>query len=111
MPRIELTGAQRKRLRGLAHALDALLQIGSGGLSTNVLSNIDQALERHELIKVRFMAQRDRKKALCAQIEDRLDCHLAGLVGHVAIFYRAAEEKGDRRVNREAKAPDLSGAF
>ena len=99
MPRIELTGAQRKRLRGLAHDLDAMIQIGSAGLSTHVLSNIDQALERHELIKVRFIAQRDQKKALCAKIERRLDCHLAGLVGHVAIFYRGAAQEAARRLD------------
>ena len=98
MPRSELSGAQRKRLRALAHDLDALIQIGSTGLSANVLSNIDQALKHHELIKVRFMAQRDQKKALCAQIEGRLDCHLAGLVGHVAIFYRAAPQDANRRL-------------
>jgi RNA-binding protein len=98
MPRTELTGAQRKRLRGLAHDLDALIQIGSGGLSENVLSNIDKALEHHELIKVRFMALRQHKKTLCSQIENRLDCHLAGLVGHVAILYRSAAREDDRRV-------------
>lgn len=95
---IELTSSQRKHLRGLAHHLEPLVQIGHSGLSDGVLASLDQALEQHELVKVRFLDHRSRKRALCAEVVERLGAALAGTVGHVAIFYRPASEDEDRQV-------------
>ena len=44
----KLTGSQRKYLRGVAHGYKPLVQIGKEGLSKNVLSSIDTAIEAHE---------------------------------------------------------------
>ena len=99
MTRILLTGSQRKRLRGLAHGLEASVQIGGAGLTENVSSNLNHALEHHELIKVRFVGSRDSKKEICGRIEQELGCGLAGLIGHVAIFYRPAPVADNRRID------------
>lgn len=98
MMKTPLTGSQRKRLRGLAHGLEATIQVGSSGLTPNLAENVDNALARHELIKVRFLGSRERKKEICTEMEQELECHLAGLVGHVAILYRQASEPADRRI-------------
>jgi RNA-binding protein len=53
-----LKGSQRKYLRGVAHSYKPLVQIGKEGLSEGVLGAIDDALEAHELIKVKIAARR-----------------------------------------------------
>ena len=42
-----LAGYQRKHLRGLAHRLKPLVQVGESGLSTAVIAATDRALEDH----------------------------------------------------------------
>lgn len=101
----ELTSAQRKHLRGLAHHLEPLVQIGRSGLSDGVLASLDQALTQHELVKVRFVDHRPRKRELCAEVVERLGAALAGTVGHVAIFYRPVSGDEDRQV----RLPDRDG--
>lgn len=94
-----LTGAQRKALRGLAHDLKPLIQIGRAGLTDGVLASLDEALTDHELVKVRFLDHREHKKELCERISEGLGAALAGTVGHVAIFYRPAPSAENRRIH------------
>lgn len=94
-----LTSSQRKRLRGLAHPLHPVVQLGRGGLGEPLLAAIDQELSRHELIKVRLAGEKEEKRALVAAIEERLACACAGLVGHVAILYRSAADPALRRID------------
>lgn len=98
MPPLVLSSAQRKRLRGLAHDLDPTVMVGKQGLTDAVFGEIDQALALRELIKLRFVAGREAKRELAAQIEARLGCACAGVVGHVAILYRPHAEEEKRRI-------------
>ena len=94
----DLTGAQRKYLRGLAHSLKPVVHIGHGGLTDGLLENLDQALESHELVKVKFSDFQDRKRELAAEIDDRLGSAQAGMIGHVVIFYRRARDPEKRAI-------------
>ena len=48
-----LNTADRKALKAKAHKLEPVVQIGSKGLTDEVLAEIERALSAHELIKVR----------------------------------------------------------
>lgn len=95
----DLTGAQRKHLRGLAHDLDPVVHLGQQGLTDAVLEEIDHALEAHELIKLRFLDFKDEKKRLTREIAQDLDAHVAGAVGHVAILYRRHPDPEKRKIH------------
>lgn len=82
-----LTGKQRRRLRGLAHALEPVVQIGQAGVTEAVVRSVEQALLAHELIKVRLREPED-KKADSAALAELAGAALCGLVGHTAILYR-----------------------
>ena len=50
-----LTGKQKRYLRGIAHNLNAIFQIGKEGVHQTQIEGIDDALEAHELIKVKIL--------------------------------------------------------
>ena len=93
----ELTGAQKKYLRGLAHHQGPVVQLGKNGLTDAVLKSIDEALEVHELIKVRLGGS-EGKKELSREIADRTDSSWVGLVGHVVTLYRRQPDPEKRTI-------------
>jgi len=82
-----LNGAQRQRLRGLAHALEPVVQVGHAGVTEAVARAVDAALAAHELIKVRLHQPED-KRAAAAELAQRGAAALCGLIGHTVILYR-----------------------
>ncbi|HNR66967.1 MAG TPA: YhbY family RNA-binding protein [bacterium] len=99
---MELKGSQRRYLRGLANPLSSVIIIGKAGLTEAVSAAIDEALDNHELIKIRFLEFKDSRKELCAEIAAACHCHQVGLIGHVGIFYRANADAAKRRITLPA---------
>jgi len=95
----KLTGKQRRWLRGQAHHLKPVVIVGQAGLSGPVLEAIDEALDNHELIKLRFGDPQMDRKQLAAEIEAKLECEVAGMVGHVAIVYRPSRLEEKREIS------------
>lgn len=58
-------------------------------MSAGFLAALDQALNGHELVKIRFDEFKEQKKVLAPQIAERTGSQLVMRVGHVAVFYRA----------------------
>lgn len=94
----DLTGKQRRWLRGRAHSLKPVVQLGGKGLTDAVVAEVDTALEAHELIKVSLVGDRDEREALAADLADRVEAEAIGLIGKVAILYRAHPEPEQRRI-------------
>ena len=93
-----LTSQQRKYLRGLAHHLDPIVLIGRHGVTETVIRTTSQALDAHELVKVRFVDRKDEKKEMIEELAARADCHVAGVVGHTAVLYRQQRDPAKRRI-------------
>ena len=96
----KLTSIQAKYLRGLAHALKPVVFVGQKGLSPALLQTIDEAFLSHELIKVKFNDYKEKvqKKEIAAAIENKTNCRMAGMIGHIAIFYRPYSEPEKRKI-------------
>ena len=94
-----LNGSARKYLRGLAHHLKPVVQIGKTGLTLSVLGAIDEALEHHELIKIRFVDFKDQKRQLSQTIATSSKSELIGSVGHVFMFYRQHPDPEKRKID------------
>ena len=88
-----LTNHQRKYLRGLTHDLDPVVMVADKGLSENVLAEIEQALDHHELIKVKVRSEREQRKAWIEEIRRLADAELVHQIGQVACFYRRHPKK------------------
>lgn len=93
-----LKGSQRKYLRGLAHDLRPLVQIGKEGVSPSVLDSIDRALEAHELVKIQIMAERDERRVMVEAVERGARCECVGTIGKRAILYRRQEDPEKRKI-------------
>jgi RNA-binding protein len=105
----ELTGYQRKWLRGQAHALRPVVHLGRQGATEGVLREIDAALESHELIKVQGTAKAENRE-VAGQLEAELGAAVVGLIGHVLILYRPHPDPEHRRIAVPAGPRDDRGA-
>jgi len=88
-----LTSSQSRFLRGQAHDLKALLQIGAKGLTPAFLAELDAVLEQHELVKVKIGAEdRETRDAMVAEIIEKSSSALVQRIGHVAVLYRPSKD-------------------
>jgi len=88
----------------LAHKLKPVVFIGQKGIGDTVLKSTGEALEKHELIKVKFIEfkEKDSKKEIAGIIEEKLSCELVGMIGHMAIFYKQHHDHEKRKITLPA---------
>ena len=85
----ELTERQRRHLRGLAHPLKPVIQIGKTGLTESVGLETARALHDHELIKVRTLGgDREARDAMIATLAGKTGSAVVQRIGNVAVLYR-----------------------
>ena len=95
---MSLKGSEKKHLRGLAHGLKPLVQVGKKGVTGEIIASVDLALGDHELIKVRFLEFKGEKRALSETIAEKTGSELAGLIGNVAVIFRQHPDPAKRRI-------------
>ena len=89
-----LTSAQTRFLRGQAHELKALMQIGGKGITDGVIAELEQLLEDHELVKVKVgAADRESRDAMIESLAERTQAALVQRIGHVAVLFRQSKDK------------------
>ena len=84
--------------------------VGQQGITDGVVQSVKEALQRHELIKLKFLdfKEKDQKTALAAVIENKTDCEMVGMIGHTGIFFRAHHDPEKRKIvlpKRKEQAP------
>jgi RNA-binding protein len=89
-----LTGKQRHHLRALAHHLDPTVQIGKEGVTGPVIAQLNEALEAHELIKVRLGTECPMERGEVADaIVAGTRSDVAQAIGRVIVVYRRRAQK------------------
>jgi RNA-binding protein len=73
--------------------------LGKGGLSEGVVSQLNIELERHELIKLRFVNFKDDKDELVPELLEKTGAELVRVIGNVALIYRQNPDPEKREVN------------
>ncbi len=88
-PQKKLNGKQRRHLRSLGHHLEPVVQIGKEGLSQGVFTAVDEAVERHELVKLRVGTECPTpRKAVAEQLAAALGVQVAQILGRTILVYR-----------------------
>jgi RNA-binding protein len=102
----KLEGYQKMYLRGLAHSLKPIIMIGQKGLSAELIKSANEAFQRHELIKVKFidLKEKEQKNEISKSLEENTGSELIGAVGHVYTFFRQQEDPEKRRIQLPQKS-------
>lgn len=94
-----LTEDQKRHLRRLGHALKPVVLMGAAGLTDAVMAEIDQALDDHELIKVKLVADdRSQRQELGERISREQKATLVQAVGNVVLLFRRSRIERKRRI-------------
>jgi RNA-binding protein len=88
-----VNSADKKKLRAEAHTLKPVVMIGQSGFTDAVLAEIEQALNSHELIKVKIRAERDERKLISEKICTDAGAELIQTIGQIAVIYRLNPDK------------------
>ncbi|HEX7368847.1 MAG TPA: ribosome assembly RNA-binding protein YhbY [Rhodanobacteraceae bacterium] len=89
-----LTSSQTRYLRGLAHPLKPVVLLGGKGVTAGVLKELDQALDTHELIKIRLSGDdRAARAADLAKLVESSKAETVQTIGHIAVLFRRNDEK------------------
>ena len=89
-----LTSKQRAYLRGLGQSCPAIMQIGKGGITDNLLKTVSDALEARELVKLTVLENSgEQPRAVLDQICEALDAEGVACVGRKIVLYRESQEK------------------
>lgn len=91
---MNLSNKQKQHLKGLAHPLKPVVMLGNNGLTEGVLAEIEQALEHHELIKVKIATEdRETKRLIVDAILRETGASNVQVIGHTLVLYRASKER------------------
>lgn len=83
-----LTGKQKRELRKMAHHLNPIFQVGKEGVTENMLEGIDQALVKHELIKVKVLESCEEDTRIVAlKISEYTKAEVAQIIGRTIVLY------------------------
>ena len=94
MAQIQLTPAQRKDYRADAHHLNAVVMIGSDGLTPGVQKETDAALTAHGLIKVRVQSDdRASREQIFQTLANELNAAPIQHIGKLLVLWRPMVEK------------------
>lgn len=91
---MSLSKKQIKFLRAKCHDLKAVILLGQKGLTQEVLSELDNALIHHELVKIKLSVDdRDARQQMIADICDRTRSEEIQSIGKTLSVYRVNPDK------------------
>jgi RNA-binding protein len=98
---VNATKKEVRELKGRAQRLKAQFKVGRQGLSPEFVTALDQALNHHDLLKVKFEELKDQKHDLATHLADQTGSLLVTVVGNVAVLYRPRPNQPATRTDTE----------
>lgn len=88
-----LTGKQKRYLRKQAHHLQPIFQVGKFGVNEQMVNQINDALEKRELIKVTVLQNcLTDKQTIAAKLSDKTNATIVQIIGRQIVLYKQSEE-------------------
>lgn len=88
-----LNGKQRRQLRALGHHLGVVVQVGADGVTDGVIAAATQALEDHELIKVKVAAEREERAEAIEKLAQATKSEVAQTLGRTVLLWKKRPKK------------------
>lgn len=97
---MSFTNEQKKHYRSIGHGLNPVVTISSNGLSESVMTEIERALNDHELIKVKVAVDdKTARKELIGLISKQTQSTVVQEIGKVALLLRPAKKPNPKLSN------------
>ena len=89
-----MTSKQRAYLKSLAMKMDAIIQLGKGGLTPENTKAVDEALAARELIKISVLQNcMDDPKELAALVGERTRSQVVQVIGKKIVLYKEGKDE------------------
>ena len=99
-----MTSKERANLRAQANSIDALFQVGKGGISDALIKQTDDALTARELIKLKVLRETCPKtpREVAESLATATNSEVVGVIGGVMILYRYNKKlhEGEKKVKK-----------
>ena len=82
------TGRELRDLKARAQLLRPLMKIGKEGIGDAFLKTLEQELDYHQLVKVKFDEFKEQKKELVPVLAEKARAQVIMRVGNVAVLFR-----------------------
>ena len=93
-----MTSKDRAYLRSLANTIEPIFQVGKGGISDNLIKQVDDALEARELIKLTVLETSPEDGLdIGNELSEKTNSILVQVVGRKITLYR--KRKKDSKIN------------
>lgn len=92
-----LTGKQKRFLRSKAHHIQPIFQVGKGGVNSNLVKQVEEALEARELIKISVLQNcEDDKETVAEELSTGSKAELVQVIGSTIVLYK--ESNNQKRI-------------
>lgn len=87
-----LTGKQKRFLRAEAHHLSPIFQVGKSGVNDHMVTQIKEALEVRELLKVSILQNcEEDKNDVAKELAEKTGAELVQLIGLTIVLYKESK--------------------
>lgn len=94
-----LTGKQKRFLRAQANQLKPIFQVGKIGVNQNMIDQIEDALEKRELLKVSILQNcMDDKDTVAEQLATGTNAEIVQIIGNNIVLYKESTENKQIRL-------------
>ncbi len=101
----KLNTKERAYLRSMGADLDPIVYIGKEGGGENIEKALDEALSHHELVKVRFLKEKDQIRELSAELEKATGSQVVATTGFTTLFFRQDPTDPERKYRLPSRKP------
>lgn len=95
-----MTSKQRAYLKSLAVKLDTIFQIGKGGVTEELCTQLLNALNARELIKIKVLETcPSTAREAAEEIATEIGAQVVQVIGTKIVFYRVSDSEKNRKID------------
>jgi RNA-binding protein len=72
--------------------------VGKGGVNDSIVAALNEALDHHELVKVKFQDFKDSVRTLSDELASKTSSEVVSMVGFTAVLFRQDSKNPDRLI-------------
>ena len=86
-----LTSNEKRQLKAMANRINAVFQVGKDGVNNNMITDVLNYLNKHELMKVSILQNCPQTKEEVADMFANNDIEVVQIIGKTVVLYKQSE--------------------